>query len=89
MREAGYVQARLFNNDQIKQLNETVNKSLVTGQDKPSDGAIKSSQVKKSVSFTHILRLNRAGPRALQVLDLILVLIFDCNFLIICILSEY
>ena len=46
MREAGYVQARLFNNDQIKQLNETVNKNLVVTQDKPSKGAIKSSQVK-------------------------------------------
>mgnify|MGYP001158089265 CR=1 FL=1 len=45
MREAGYVQARLFNNDQIKQLNETVNKSLVVTQDNPSKGAIKSSQV--------------------------------------------
>ena len=46
MREAGFVQARLFNSDQIKQLNEAVSKNLVSSHDKPSEGAIKSSQVK-------------------------------------------
>ena len=46
MREAAYVQARLLKNDQIKELNEVISKNLVTSQDNPSKGAIKTSQVK-------------------------------------------
>ena len=46
MREAAYITAKIFKTDHLKLLNETINKNLVIGRDKPSEGAIKSSQVK-------------------------------------------
>ena len=46
MREAGYVVAKLFNENQIKTLNETIQSNLVKGNDNPNQKAIKTSQVK-------------------------------------------
>ena len=46
MREAGYVVAKLFNENQIKTLNETIQNNLVKGNDNPNQKAIKTSQVK-------------------------------------------
>ena len=41
MREAGYVTAKIFNKEQIKLLNETIQKNLIKGTDSPNKKAIK------------------------------------------------
>ena len=53
MREAAFVQARLFNNEQIKQINETVNKNLVNSQDKPTVEELLN--LKRSSRYYHIV----------------------------------
>ena len=46
MREAGYVVAKLFNENQIKTLNETIQSNLVKGNDNPNKKAFLTSPVK-------------------------------------------
>ena len=46
MREISYVLTKLFNSEQIKNLNETVKKNLIKAGDRPDTEAIKTSQVK-------------------------------------------
>ena len=55
MREAGYVTAKIFNKEQIKLLNETIQKNLVKGTDSPNQKAIKTSQVK----FVRLLSIQK------------------------------
>ena len=55
MREAGYVTAQIFNKEQLKLLNETIQKNLVKGTDNPNRKAIKTSQVK----FVRLLSIQK------------------------------
>ena len=50
MRDPLFAIGPLFDIEHIKKLNTSINENLIKAQDKPNEGAIKSSQVK----FVHL-----------------------------------